>query len=151
MTESKPPEPRKFFRRHSLSIVAAMLLIAWIVFYCYADPKTHWGSFFGNAIADWSGSVIIILGTKFLLEFHSAESRRVIGKLKNPVLDFLWRHSLLIFIIVTGLGWAALFWKMDATSKWGQVVGNIVSEWAQMGGLVFLTKRLIERGSKESR
>jgi hypothetical protein len=39
---------------------------------------------------------------------------------------------------------------MNSQSKWGQVVGNIVSEWLQMGGLVFLTKRLIERGSKES-
>jgi len=151
MIEIKPPPPRRFFRNHSLSIVAIGLLTLWIVFYCYADPATHWGAFFGNAIADWSGSVVIILGTKFLLEYHSAESRRVRGHLKNPLLDFLWRHSLLIFLGVTGTGWALLFWKMDAQSKWGQVVGNIVSEWVQMAGLVFLTKRLIERGSKESR
>ena len=151
MSETKPPIPRRFFRRHSLTIVAVALLTLWIVCYCYADPTTHLGSFFGNAIADWSGSVVIILGTKFLLEYRSAESHRVIGRLANPVLDFLWRHSLLIFIGVTGLGWAILFLKMDANSKWGQVVGNIVSEWVQMGGLVFLTKRLIERGSKESR
>lgn len=151
MTETKPSVRHRFFRRHSLSIVAIGLLGLWILCYCYADPATHLGSFFGNAIADWSGSVIIILGTKYLLEFHSAESRRVKGRLKNPVLDFLWRHSLLIFIGLTGLGWAVLFWKMDAQSKWGQVVGNIVSEWVQMGGLVFLTKKLIERGSKESR
>jgi hypothetical protein len=151
MTKIKPAASTNFFRRHSLSIVAIALLLLWIVCYCYADPATHLGSFFGNAIADWSGSVIIILGTKYLLEYHSAESRRVKGRLANPVLDFLWRHSLLIFIIVTGLGWAVLFAKMDAQSKWGQVVGNIVSEWVQMGGLVFLTKRLIERGSKESR
>ena len=150
MTGSKPPPSRSFFRRHSLTIVAVALLTVWIVCYCNADPKTHWGSFFGNAIADWSGSVVIILGTKFLLEYHSAESRKVIGRLKNPILDFMWRHSLLLFIVLTGLGWAALFWKMDANGKWGQVVGNIVSEWVQMGGLVFLTKRLIERGSKES-
>ena len=150
MTESQPPAPRNFFRRHSLTIVAVALLAVWTVSYCCVDPKTHWGAFFGNAIADWSGSVVIILGTKFLLEFHSAESRKVIGRLKNPILDFMWRHSLLLFIVLTGLGWAALFWKMDVNGKWGQVVGNIVSEWVQMGGLVFLTKRLIERGSKES-
>ena len=30
------------------------------------------------------------------------------------------------------------------------VVSNIVSECGQMSGLVFLTKRLTERGSKES-
>lgn len=52
---------------------------------------------------------------------------------------------------MTGIGWAILFIKMDTESKWGQVVGNIVSEWVQMTGLVFLTKRLIEIGSKESR
>jgi len=139
-----------FFQRHSLSIVAIGLLTLWIVLYRHSDPATHLGSFFGNAIADWSGSVIIILGTKFLLEAHSVESRRVLGHLNNPVIDFLWRHSLLIFIILTGIGWAILFGRMDPQSKWGQVVGNIVSEWVQMGGLVFLTKRLIEKGSKES-
>jgi len=32
----------------------------------------------------------------------------------------------------------------------GQVAGNIVSEWTQIIGLVLLTKRLIERHSKES-
>jgi len=126
------------------------LLGLWIVLYQYSDPNTHLGSFFGNAIADWSGSVVIILGTKFLLEYRSAESRRVRGHLNNPVLDFMWRHSLLLFISVTGLGWALLFWRMNPTGKWGQVVGNLASEWVQMGGLVFLTKRLIERGSKES-
>jgi hypothetical protein len=58
-------------------------------------------------------------------------------------------HSLLLVIIVTGLGWAALFLRLNPESKWGQVVGNIVSEWVRMGGLVFLTKRLGEIGSKE--
>lgn len=151
MIEPRSHKRRGFFRHHSLSIVAIALLTLWIILYSCSDPTTHLGSFFGNAIADWSGSVIIILGTKFLLEYQSAESRRVKGNLPNPVLDFLWRHSLLLFIGVTGIGWAILFWRMDANSKWGQVVGNIVSEWVQMGGLVFLTKRLIEKGSKESR
>jgi len=133
-----------------LTIAAIGLLTLWIVLYKFSDPATHLGSFFGNAIADWSGSVIIILGTKFLLEFQSAESRPVFGHLHNRGLDFLWRHSLLLFIILTGIGWAVLFWRMDSQSKWGQVVGNVVSEWVQMGGLVFLTKRLIEKGSKDS-
>lgn len=31
----------------------------------------------------------------------------------------------------------------------GQVTGNIVSEWVETAGLVFLTKRFIEIGSKE--
>ncbi len=140
-----------FLRHHSLSLVAIALLLLWLVGYMYLDPKTHLGSFFGNAIADWSGSVIIILGTKFLYEIRSAESRPVKNRERSPWLDFLHCHSLLIFIIVTGIGWAILFVKMDTESKWGQVVGNIVSEWVQMAGLVFLTKRLIEVGSKESR
>jgi len=147
----KRHRPRGFFHEHSLTIVAVGLLALWIALYCYADPATHLGSFFGNAIADWSGSVIIIVGTKYLLETHSAESRPVLGHLKNPVLNFLRCHSLLVFISVTGIGWAVLFSRMDAQGKWGQVVGNIVSEWVQMGGLVFLTKRLVEKGSKESR
>lgn len=139
-----------FLQRHSLSLVAIVLLLLWLVGYRFLDPKTHLGSFFGNAIADWSGSVIIILGTKFLYEIGSAESRPIKNRERWPWLDFLHRHSLLIFIIVTGIGWAILFVKMDTESKWGQVVGNIVSEWVQMAGLVFLTKRLIEVGSKES-
>ena len=142
----KSHKRRGFFYHHSLSIVAIGLLALWIGLYYYSDPATHLGSFFGNAIADWSGSVIIILGTKYLLESGSAESRPVRGDLKNPVLNFLRRHSLLLFIGVTGAGWAVLFWKMDSQSKWGQVVGSIVSEWVQMAGLVFLTKRLIEKG-----
>jgi len=56
-----------------------------------------------------------------------------------------------MFIVVTEIGWAFLFVWMIAESKWGQVVGNILTEWVQMAGLVFLTKRLIEIGSKESR
>jgi hypothetical protein len=140
-----------FLKRHSLSLVAIGLLLFWIIGYRMLDPKTHLGSFFGNAIADWSGSVVIILGTKFLYEVGSPESRRVTGKEPFRWLDFLHRHSLLLFLIVTGIGWTVLFIRMDSESKWGQVVGNIVSEWVQMAGLVFLTKRLIEIGSKESR
>src|ERR1041385_215869 len=138
MSESRKHRRHGFLHRHSLSIVAVTLLVLWIVFYCFADPSTHLGAFYGNAIADWSGSVVIIIGTKYLLESHSAESRRVKGRLLNPFLDFLWRHSLLIFLGVTGIGWAILFLKMDVNNKWGQVIGNIVSEWVQMGGLVFL-------------
>ncbi len=139
-----------FLHEHSLGIVSLLLLTLWIVLYCFCDPDSHLGAFFGNAIADWSGSVVIIYGTKYLLEAHSAESKKVKRRLHNHVLDFLHRHSLLIFLGLTGVGWAILFWKMQVNSKWGQVVGNIVSEWLQMSGLVFLTKRLIEKGSKES-
>ena len=142
---------RSFLSRHSLTLVAIGLLIVWIVGYRLLDPKTHLGAFFGNAIADWSGSVVIIIGTKFLYEAGSAESRPVKKKERPAWLNTLHRHSLLIFIIVTGIGWAILFIRMNVESKWGQVVGNIVSEWVQMAGLVFLTKGLMEIGSKESK
>jgi len=141
----------EFLREHSLGLVSVVLLVLWIVGYSCSDPDSHVGAFFGNAIADWSGSVVIIYGTKYLLEANSAESNKVRRHLHNRILDFLHRHSLLIFLITTGIGWALLFWKMNVNSKWGQVVGNIVSEWVQMSGLVFLTKRLVEKGSKESR
>jgi hypothetical protein len=136
---------------HSLSIVSVLLLAVWIVAYRLSDPKTHLGAFFGNAIADWSGSVVIILGTKFLYEQGSAESRSVTKRKGNAVWELVRCHSLLIFLAVTGVGWLILYLRMNPGDKWGQVVGNIVSEWLQMAGLVYLTKSLIERGSKESR
>jgi hypothetical protein len=142
---------RHWFREHSLSIVSVSLLVVWIVAYRLSDPATHLGAFFGNAIADWSGSVVIILGTKFLYEIGSAESRPLKRKNANPMVELIYEHSLLIFLAVTGIGWLVLYLRMGANDKWGQVVGNIVSEWLQMAGLVYLTKRLIERGSKESR
>src|SRR4026208_1065655 len=116
-----------FLYRHSLSMVAVGRLIVWIVGYRMLDPKTHLGAFFGNAIADWSGSVVIILGTKFMYEAGSAESRPVRGKNRPGWHKFLHRHSLLIFLAVTGLGWTALFLRLNPEGKWGQVVGNIVS------------------------
>src|SRR5204862_700038 len=142
--------PHSFLYRHSLSMVAVGLLIVWIVGYRMLDPETHLGAFFGNAIADWSGSVVIIVGTKFLYEVGSAESRPMKKKTYPEWLNTVRRHSLLIFIIVTGVGWALLFWRMSPTSKWGQVVGNIVSEWVQMDGLVLFIIRLLEMGSNES-
>ena len=149
MTKTK--REKHWLHEHSLSIVAILLLLAWIIAYRLSDPETHLGAFFGNAIADWSGSVVIILGTKFLYEKGSAESRPVGKRKRNQVLELLHRHSLLIFLAVTGIGWLVLYLRMNPQDKWGQVVGNIVSEWLQMAGLVYLTKGLIERGSKESR
>jgi membrane protease YdiL (CAAX protease family) len=150
MAGSRSPK-KNWLQEHSLSIVSVLLLVVWIVAYRLSDPATHLGAFFGNAIADWSGSVVIILGTKFLYEVGSAESHPIKNRKANPLLELIYEHSLLIFLGVTGIGWVVLYLRMGAEEKWGQVVGNIVSEWLQMAGLVFLTKRLIERGSKESR
>jgi hypothetical protein len=150
MARTRSPKKR-WLHQHSLSLVSVLLLAVWIIAYCLSDPATHLGAFFGNAIADWSGSVVIILGTKFLYEVGSAESRPLRNRKTSRWLELLYEHSLLIFLAVTGIGWLVLYLRLNPGDKWGQVVGNIVSEWLQMAGLVFLTKSLIERGSKESR
>ena len=144
-------EKHGFLREHSLTIASAVILATWIVAYIFSDPSKHLGSFFGNAIADWSGVLITVVATKYLYERGSAESKKPPHKYLKPLSRLLEEHSLTIFLILTGLGWVWLFARMDAQSKWGQVVGNVVSEWTQILGLVVLTKRLIERGSKENR
>jgi cobalamin synthase len=140
-----------FFERHGLTIVASCILLAWIVLYSVSDEKRHIGSFFGNAIADWSGVVVMVLATKHLYERGSSESKDVKGKFPVRFLETLREHSLTIFLLVTGIGWVLLYAHSDSESKWGQVAGNIVSEWTQIIGLVLLTKKLVEVGSKESK
>ncbi len=146
-----PTRRKSFLHHHSLSIVSAAILTAWIILYIRSNPSTHWGSFFGNAIADWSGLLVTVLATKYFFEVGSAESRKPPHHWLRPALEFLQDHSLTIFLAVTGAGWIWLFARSDPNSKWGQVVGNIVSEWTQIFGMVLLTKRLLEAHSKESR
>ena len=148
---TKNQSKHKFLHRHSLSLATGAILLLWSILYIYSDPSTHLGSFFGNAIADWSGVVVTVLATKHMYEKGSAESRKPPKEPVNRLLCFLDDHSLTIFLVVTGIGWTVLFKSMNANSKWGQVVGNIVSEWTQIIGLVLLTKRLLESGSKESK
>ena len=93
----------------------------------------------------------MVIATKSLYEKGSAESRRPDPKFLKTQLLWLYDHSLTIFLAVTGAIWIALFAKSDPGGKWGQVVGNIVSEWTQILGLVLLTKRLMETGSKDSK
>lgn len=141
---------RSFVRRHSLSIASVLILVSWIVLYIGSSPATHLGSFFGNAIADWSGVVVTVLATKYLYEKGSAESRKPRDELLPPAKKILVDHGLSIFLLITGIFWVVLYVKMNSESKWGQVVGNIVSEWTQIFALVIMTKRLIETHSKES-
>jgi hypothetical protein len=141
---------RNFLHKHSLSIVSSAIVVTWIVAYRYSDPSTHFGSFFGNAIADWAGVVVTVLATKWLYEKNSAESRRCPPVNAGPVRKFFHEHSLTVFLVITGIGWVVLFAKMDPNGKWGQVIGNIVSEWTQIFGMVLLTKKLIEAKSKAS-
>jgi hypothetical protein len=126
-------------------------VVTLIVAYVRSDPDTHLGSFFGNAIADWTGVLVTVIMTKHLYEKGSAESNQPRGKLPSPVLEFLREHSLTVFLVITWLGWVWLFRRMDTNSRWGQVVGNLVSEWTQILGLVWMTKILMEVGSKEGR
>jgi hypothetical protein len=142
-------KPGSWLRRHSLSLAALGVVLLLIVLYSGANPNTHIGSFFGNAIADWSGVLVTVVMTKHLYEKGSAESKKLKGKLPGVVLEFLREHSLTLFLLITGIGWVVAFRAMDPNSKWGQVVGNIVSEWTQILGLVLMTKRLMEVGSKE--
>ena len=140
--------PSQLFRKHSLSLASLGVVIALIVLYTRSDPSTHTGSFFGNAIADWTGVFVTVVMTKYLYEKGSRESKPVKGKLSSVVLEFLREHSLTLVLLITGVGWVVAFAAMDPGSKWGQVVGNIVSEWTQILGLVLMTKRLMEVGSK---
>jgi hypothetical protein len=144
------PHKKSFLRSHSLSIAAIAIMLTWVLFYIKSDPSTHWGSFFGNAIADWSGVVVTVLATKYLYEKQSAESRRPPNYECSPTRAFFRDHGLSIFLIITGIGWVIAFRMMDPNAKWGQVVGNIVSEWTQIFGLVILTKHFMEKNSKES-
>jgi len=125
-------------------------VILLIVLYHWANPSTHVGSFFGNAIADWTGVFVTVVMTKHLYEKGSAESRQPKGKVASAVLEVLREHSLTLVLVITGIGWVVAFRAMDPGSKWGQVVGNIVSEWTQILGLVLMAKRFMEVGSKES-
>ncbi|HEX6823269.1 MAG TPA: hypothetical protein VF123_14520 [Candidatus Sulfotelmatobacter sp.] len=142
---------KSFLHQHSLSLVSGIILLTWIILYSRSNPNTHWGSFFGNAIADWTGLLVTVIATKYFYEVGSAESRRPPHHWLTPVLLFLQDHSLTIFLLLTGAGWVWLFAASSPNSKWGQVVGNIVSEWTQIFGMVLLTKNLLEAHSKESR
>jgi peptidoglycan/LPS O-acetylase OafA/YrhL len=142
---------RGFSKRHGLSLVAAGVVTILVLLYHFSDEQSHWGSFFGNAIADWSGVLLMVLATKHLYEKHSAESKKEPPPSNaNKTWEFIRGHSLSIFLIITGAGWAVLFAHSNPQGKWGQVVGNIVSEWTQVLGLVLMTKKLIEAGSEES-
>lgn len=153
MSKARRHRNRSFFAHHSLSIVVAGILFLWIFLYIRANPSTHLGSFFGNAVADWTGLAVTVIATKYFYEIGSAESRRPPhdSNVGSHVRHIIRNHSLTIFLLLTEVGWVTLYIHMNSEAKWGQVVGNIVSEWTQLLGMVLLTKRLIEQKSKESK
>ena len=142
------PTSRSFLQKHSLSLTALGVVVLLLALYTSSNPSTHLGSFFGNAIADWTGVFVTVLMTKHLYEKGSAESKEPKGKVRSAVVEVLREHSLTIFLLITGIAWVIAFRAMNPNGRWGQVVGNIVSEWTQILGLVLMTKRLIEVGSK---
>ena len=147
---TKAGQKRSPLARHSLSIASVTILVLWTILYAVSNPKTHWGSFFGNAIADWSGVVVTVVATKYLYERGSAESRKPPRRWQGSAWEIISDHSLTLFLLITGLGWVAVYRHADPESKWGQVVGNLLSEWTQILALVIMTKRLMETHSKES-
>jgi len=74
-----------------------------LFYYSVSDPRTHLGSFFGNAVADWTGVLVTVLATKYLYEIGSAESRKIPKSFLSPVLEVLRDHSLSIFLLFTGI------------------------------------------------
>lgn len=139
-----------FLKHHSLSLAAAAVLLLWILLYSRTGPTTHAGAFFGSAIADWTGVLVAVIATKHLYERGSAGSPQLRGHLRGGLLETVRNHSLTIFLALTGIGWAAIYFTMDPEAKWGQVIGNVLSEWTQLLGLVLLTKRFFEQRSKDS-
>lgn len=96
----------------------------WVCLYLNADPKTHVGSFFGNAIAEWTGVLVTVIATKYFYEVASAESRQPGRRSRNRVIETIREHSLTIFLGFTGAGWTLLYLKMDSQGKWKQALRN---------------------------
>src|SRR5579864_7385595 len=83
-----------FLKHHALSIASVSILLLWILLYRFGDPKTHSGSFFGNAIADWTGVVVTVIATKYFYEIGSAESRQPDRHFRNRLVEIIREHSL---------------------------------------------------------
>lgn len=146
---ARPGSSRSFLREHSLSIVLTGVVVAVTVLYAVFDPETHVGAFFGNAIADWLGVLAFVIATKYFAEVGSGESRQPSSRFHVRAGRVLLDHSLTITLAVTGAAWAFAYARADVDSRVGQVLGNIVSDWTQVLGLVLLTKYARETGSKE--
>ena len=137
------------FGKHSLGLVVAAIVALCFWLYVQGDPSTRWGAFSGNALADWLGTLLVVIATKYLYELGSAESRPPHPQTRSRPARFLIDHSLTIFLVITGGGWLAAYLRSNPQGKAGQVIGNIASEWLQVLGLVIMTKYLREIGSKE--
>jgi hypothetical protein len=149
ISPEKYSERPGLIRQHSLSLVVAAIVMMWLLLYWRGDQESHMGAFYGNALADWLGTLLIVIATKYFYEIGSAESRPPHPAGRGALMRFLINHSLTILLILTGTAWATAYARMEANSKSGQVVGNIVSEWVQILGIVVITKYTREARSKE--
>ena len=149
MPRNRPSTP--FLGEHSLSLTLAGILSFLFVMYRRSDPSTHLGALYGNAIADWLGVLVFVIATKYFFEIGSGESRRPTKHFHERIARLLIDHSLTIALALTGAAWVAVYAKSEVDSRWGQVLGNIVSNWTQLLGLVIITKYMRERGSKEGK
>src|ERR1700733_12629282 len=95
---------KTFLRKHSLSLAALGVVGTLVALYVKSDPNTHLGSFFGNAIADWTGVLVTVVMTKYLYEKGSAQSKKPKGMLPSKAVEFLREHSLTIVLLITGVG-----------------------------------------------
>src|SRR6266849_5419666 len=111
------PKSHPFLRKHSLSLGALAVVIVLVALYRWSSPSTHIGSFFGNAIADWTGVFVTIVMTKFLYEKGSAESKQPKGMVPSAVLELLREHSLTLVLVATGLVWVFVFRAMNPESR----------------------------------
>src|SRR5262245_17679215 len=68
--------------------------------------------FYGNALADWLGSLMIVITTKYFYEAGSPESRRPHPRTRSALMRFVIDHSLTIVLVITGAAWAALYRAM---------------------------------------
>jgi hypothetical protein len=136
-------------RKHALGLSLLGIVLFWFVLYSRGDADTRLGAFYGNALADWLGTLVIVIATKYLYEIGSAESRPPHPRSRGPFMRALIDHSLTLGLVVTGAGWWVIYARLPVTDKAGQVIGNILSEWTQILGLVVITKYFRETGSKE--
>ena len=63
MGQKQRTRKRSVLREHSLSLTVVAIMALWFVLYVRGDPSTHLGSFYGNALADWLGTFLIVIAT----------------------------------------------------------------------------------------
>ena len=137
------------FRQHSLGLAVAAIVLLWLWLYARRS-ETRRGAFYGNALADWLGSLMIVIATKY---FYELGRRRAAARTRGPVPLHPVSHRPLADYRPRPQrrGVARPDASLDPQGKAGQVVGNILSEWTQVLGLVIMTKYLWEIGRRKAR